>query len=36
VSSLRCGPRHTTEGARIWVGHGVLAHKLIKVIILAG
>ena len=21
----------TTEGARIWTGHGVLAHNLIKI-----
>ena len=26
----------TTEGARIWVGHGVLAHNLIKISALAG
>ena len=26
----------TTEGARIWVGHGVLAHNLIKISTLAG
>ncbi len=26
----------TTEGARIWVGHGVLAHNLTKISVLAG
>ena len=26
----------TTEGARIWTGHGVLAHNLIKISALAG
>ena len=26
----------TLEGARIWVGHGVLAHNLIKISTLAG
>jgi len=26
----------TTEGARIWVGHGVLAHNLIKISALTG
>jgi IS5 family transposase len=26
----------TLEGARIWVGHGVLAHNLIKISVLAG
>ena len=26
----------TTEGARIWIGHGVLAHNLIKISALAG
>jgi IS5 family transposase len=26
----------TTEGARIWTGHGVLAHNLIKISTLAG
>ena len=26
----------TTEGARIWVGHGVLAHNLVKISALAG
>jgi transposase, IS5 family len=26
----------TTEGARIWVGHGVLTHNLIKISALAG
>jgi len=25
----------TTEGARIWVGHGVLAHNLVKISALA-
>jgi transposase, IS5 family len=27
---------NTTEGARIWVGHGVLTHNLIKISALAG
>jgi IS5 family transposase len=26
---------HTTEGARIWTGHGVLAHNLVKISALA-
>jgi IS5 family transposase len=26
----------TIEGARIWTGHGVLAHNLIKISALAG
>ena len=26
----------TTEEARIWVGHGVLTHNLIKISALAG
>ena len=26
----------TTEGARIWTGHGVLAHNLVKITALAG
>src|SRR3954447_20386296 len=26
----------TTEGARIWTGHGVLAHNLVKISALAG
>jgi len=26
----------TTEGARIWTGHGVLTHNLIKISTLAG
>jgi transposase, IS5 family len=25
-----------TEGDKIWVGHGVLAHNLIKISVLAG
>ena len=25
----------TTEGARIWVGHGVLTHNLVKISALA-
>jgi transposase, IS5 family len=25
----------TTEGARIWTGHGVLAHNLVKISALA-
>ena len=29
-------PIDTTEGARIWIGHGVLAHNLIKISTLAG
>ena len=30
---LRMGPQRidTTEGARIWVGYGMLAHNLIKI-----
>ena len=26
----------TTEGARTWVGHGVFAHNLVKITVLAG
>jgi hypothetical protein len=26
----------STEGARIWAGHGVLAHNLVKISALAG
>ena len=25
-----------TEGARIWTGHGILAHNLVKIAALAG
>jgi IS5 family transposase len=26
----------TTHGARIWTGHGILAHNLVKIAALAG